>query len=226
MTVSQIDRFTNIKKLTSSSRTKQRKIRRTSRKTSRKTSKKDTISCLYCNQPIERKTNYCIACGKLIQPEELDVATITLPEGHYKKESIVEHDGNSIYSVNCIGKKEKDWNYTVLSVFNKIFTSNEKGELIVTGFFKIEDTFTSSLQKGRRYLRIYVLEPEKDTVMQSEEVLDHKDKLHWHYRKLVLEKLKPFTAYKIAIGRRQAWQHNWHIQYEFSDVRITSYDKN
>ena len=92
----------------------------------------------------------------------------------------------------------------------------------ISGFFRVQDKFDKSNHKGRRYLRIYVLEPGKNTVMQSEEILNYKDKTDWKYRKVVLEKLRPSTAYKIGIGRRQAWQHNWHIQYDFSDVRVSS----
>lgn len=218
ITISQLDKLSFS---TSSSAGNRRSV-------SQKTSKLliNAQTCLYCNHAIKIDDTICLNCSRDIRVEKLGaVETITQPAGHYKHQELYDKDGTEICSANCINKKSKDWKYTVLTVFPKAFKSDVEGKLTISGLFRQDDTFTKKLEKGRRYLRVYVLDAEQNKILESEEVLNHKDKLDWHFRKITIDHLKPTTSYLVGIGRRQAWQHNWHIQYEFSQIRISSYEK-
>ena len=176
--------------------------------------------CYVCNYKLEQTDLFCSGCGIETRPVKLKFTTITQPAEKYVNVTEKVISGIDILSIDTIQKLGSDYEYKILSIYNREVKADGEGKIILSGFFRMSDTFDEKLRVNRRYLELYLLEADANTIIKSIKIFDHNDSITWHFKVLVLDKLKTFGTYRIAIGRNQAWAANWKIKYEFGDIRI------
>lgn len=95
----------------------------------------------------------------------------------------------------------------------------------IAGWFRQYDTFTPSLQPGRRYLDMYVLSVDGNQLIKAVRILDHDDGTNWIYVNAIVTDLPEYGMVRVAFGRYDCWSTDWQLTAEWANVNIYSYDQ-
>lgn len=102
------------------------------------------------------------------------------------------------------------------------FMSKQDG-IRVMGWFRQYDTFTPDLRPGRRYLNLYVVSVDGQQIIKSTKILDENSGTDWVFIDVVITGLSEYGMVRLAIGRGDCWQKDWHLTGEWADVNVYSF---
>lgn len=150
----------------------------------------------------------------------LNYHDLTLPDDMDINGYCIDNSYGIGYHVDTIGSRQ--YGYHFMGYSDEIVQSSNGGFLTVKGYFRQYDKFSSSLQPNRRYLNIYILLTDQDTIVQKVKILNHDDGTNWCYKEVIISDLDPNTNYRFAFGRKDSWSHDWELTSEWAGVEVTS----
>jgi len=93
----------------------------------------------------------------------------------------------------------------------------EHSYLEVSGWFRQDDTFSPSLQPGRRKIFLYVLDSDY-TILETHLILEWFDGTGWVHRTIRTDGMDRYVY--LAVGRRDAWAGDWKLVAEWCKLSI------
>jgi hypothetical protein len=149
-------------------------------------------------------------------PPRFTYEPVTIAAGKHINFSEISTPYGDGFHVDTIGSSA--YKYTFAGYYTGYFVADSSGEISGSGYFRQYDTFYSSLQPGRRYLRAYALSPDLSTIEASYEILSSVDGISWHQRSFTISGLTPGSTYRVAFGRGDGWSYDWKLTAEWSQV--------
>ncbi len=143
---------------------------------------------------------------------------LTIPSGKFVDGYTIINSYGIGYHVDTEGSSQ--YGYYFMGYSDYAVKSSSEGEISMSGYFRQSDTFSSSQQPNRRYLRAYVLSTDLTSIVTSVKVLDHNYGTSWYFREFTISGLDSNQNYKIAFGRRDSWSTDWKLTSEWAGIEI------
>ena len=141
----------------------------------------------------------------------------TIANGHYINYRSISNGLGDGYHVDTIGSR--DYNYNFLAYTNEIITDTE---FVVSGYFRQDDTFSTSLQPNRRFLKAYILDANNpSTIVKTITILDYTDGTEFVHKEFKVSGLSP-GEYFLGFGRGDSWSTDWKLVAEWVGVEISA----
>ena len=168
------------------------------------------------------------AVKTMVQTSSSDIyQPMTLPQGNHVNFYSFSGPHGASYHIDTTGSYTYGYTFFgYLASRDGAFMTRQDG-IRVTGWFRQDDTFTPSLQQGRRYLDVYMINPSSFSVVASHRILDCYDGTDWTYRRISFDFTPPgwplsgYGVYLIVIGRHDPWSTDWHLTGEWCNVQLT-----
>ena len=122
------------------------------------------------------------------------------------------------YHIDSAGSNQ--WDYRFYGLTGETFTVSTGSSIQISGFFRHEDTFYGSFIISNRKSYVYLLD-EYGNYLEQILLLDYNDGTDWAFKTRTFSNLDAGT-YRIGIGRRDAWTHDWKLVVEWTEVLIST----
>jgi hypothetical protein len=101
----------------------------------------------------------------------------------------------------------EDRDYYLLGVSSNTYVVGDSGEISISGWYSMYDTFPSYYWEGRRHVWVFVLDEAVTTILAQVEVLHYDDDVNTWIRvdDVRISGLTPGSTISIAVGREDSW---------------------
>ncbi|MHA2427519.1 MAG: M12 family metallo-peptidase [Candidatus Hermodarchaeia archaeon] len=122
------------------------------------------------------------------------------------------------YHIDSAGSSQ--WDYRFYGLTGENFTVGAGGSIQISGYFRHDDTFYGSFIISNRKSYVYLLDA-NGYYLEQILLLDWTNSTDWGFTTKTFSNLDAGT-YRIGIGRRDAWTHDWKLVVEWAEVIISS----
>ncbi|MFW9991006.1 MAG: carboxypeptidase-like regulatory domain-containing protein [Candidatus Odinarchaeota archaeon] len=151
------------------------------------------------------------------EPAAFTYIPVTFPTRYINAHEIETEYGPG-YHVDTIGSS--NYKYDFLAYIETDVVADSQGNIGFNGYFRQDDTFSSSLQPGRRKLQAYVLNTDGTAIISAASVLEYTDGTGWCYKSVTITGLTAGQSYKLGFGRRDGWSYDWKLVAEWAQIEI------
>jgi hypothetical protein len=112
-------------------------------------------------------------------------------------------------------------NYVFFAYGSESFTIGAEGKVIVSGWFRLNDSLTTDLEQEGRLVMIYALDTSYPNIIKSALALNYTDGLNWVNKTVTIDGLTSGRTVMIGIGRPNLWSHDWHLTAEWASITVS-----
>jgi hypothetical protein len=150
----------------------------------------------------------------------------TIPEGKLANFYGISTPYGPGYHIDTIGTGQYSYNFFGYLASRDGSKMTRRTGMGIIGYFRQYDTFSPSMQEGRRYLNLYILSADGKQILKTVNLLDHNDGTSWKFVEKTFEFDwdENYGMVRFGIGRRDSWSDEFSLTAEWASVQISSYD--